>query len=41
VQRRVAILPDDTPDTLAARVLEQEHTAYPEALDIVLAKLQA
>jgi len=41
VQRRVAILPDDTPDTLAARVLEQEHTAYPEALDIVLAKLRA
>ncbi|MDD9797913.1 MAG: phosphoribosylglycinamide formyltransferase [Alphaproteobacteria bacterium] len=41
VQRRVPILPDDRPDTLAARVVEQEHTAYPEALDIVLAKLRA
>lgn len=36
VQKRVPILKGDTPDTLAARVLEQEHIAYPEALDIVL-----
>ena len=39
VQRRVPILPDDTPDTLAARVLQEEHTAYPEALDVVLKKM--
>ena len=31
-QRSVRIVPDDTPDTLAARVLEQEHILYPEAL---------
>ncbi len=37
VQRHVAVLPTDTPDTLAARVLAQEHLAYPEALDIYLA----
>jgi phosphoribosylglycinamide formyltransferase-1 len=35
VQKRVSILPGDTPDTLAARVLEQEHTAYPEAVRIM------
>ncbi|MCK4577752.1 MAG: phosphoribosylglycinamide formyltransferase [Candidatus Marinimicrobia bacterium] len=28
-QSRVAVLPDDTPETLAARVLEQEHRLYP------------
>ena len=32
VQKQVAILENDTPDTLAARVLEQEHLAYPEAI---------
>jgi phosphoribosylglycinamide formyltransferase 1 len=32
VQRAVAVLDDDTPATLAARILEQEHQAYPEAL---------
>ena len=32
VQARVPVLPGDTPDTLAARVLEQEHRIYPEAL---------
>lgn len=31
-QARVAILPDDTPDTLAARVLVQEHRLYPAVL---------
>lgn len=39
VQRDVAVYPDDTPDTLAARVLEQEHVAYPEALKIVADKI--
>jgi phosphoribosylglycinamide formyltransferase 1 len=32
LQRRVPRLPDDTPESLAHRVLEQEHTAYSEAL---------
>lgn len=32
VQARVPVLPGDTPDTLAARVLEQEHRIYPLAL---------
>ena len=31
-QARVPILPDDTPDTLAARVLDQEHRLYPAVL---------
>jgi phosphoribosylglycinamide formyltransferase-1 len=31
-QAAVAIHPDDTPDTLAARVLRQEHILYPLAL---------
>ena len=39
MQETVPVLPDDTPDTLAARVLEQEHIAYPEALDTVLIKM--
>jgi len=37
VQRAVPVLPDDTPETLAARILEQEHLAYPEALRVLLA----
>ena len=32
VQRAVPVLDNDTPRTLAARILEQEHLAYPEAL---------
>lgn len=39
VQKHVPILPADTPDTLRTRVLEQEHIAYPEALDVVLKKM--
>jgi phosphoribosylglycinamide formyltransferase-1 len=39
VQRRVPILEGDTPETLAARVLVEEHIAYPEALDVVLKAL--
>ena len=31
-QARVPILSGDTPDTLADRVLVQEHTLYPEVL---------
>ena len=32
VQAAVPVLPDDTADTLAARVLEQEHEIYPMAV---------
>jgi len=32
VQRCVPVLEDDTPETLHARIQEQEHIAYPEAL---------
>ncbi len=35
VQRAVEVLESDTPETLAHRILEQEHRAYPEALRIV------
>lgn len=39
VQKRVPVFPDDTEDNIAARVLEQEHIAYPEAVRIVAEKL--
>ena len=32
VQKAVPVLEDDTPETLHARIQEQEHAAYPEAL---------
>ncbi|MBR2779141.1 MAG: phosphoribosylglycinamide formyltransferase, partial [Firmicutes bacterium] len=32
IQRSVPVLEGDTPDTLAARVLEVEHTILPEAV---------
>jgi phosphoribosylglycinamide formyltransferase-1 len=32
IQAAVPVLPDDRPDTLAARVLEQEHRIYPQAI---------
>jgi phosphoribosylglycinamide formyltransferase-1 len=35
LQRRVPILSGDTADTLAARILVEEHIAYPEALAMV------
>ncbi|MBC7905214.1 MAG: phosphoribosylglycinamide formyltransferase [Rhodospirillaceae bacterium] len=35
VQAAVPVLATDTPDTLAARVLEQEHKAYPLALKLL------
>ena len=40
VQRQIDVLPDDTENTLAARVMEQELIAYPEALDMMLARLR-
>ena len=36
LQRAVPVVDDDTRETLAARILEQEHLAYPEAVEIVL-----
>ncbi len=36
VQKTVAVLDDDTERTLAARILEQEHIAYTEAINVVL-----
>jgi len=41
LQRRVPILPGDTEETLSARILEQEHQAYPEAVNLALAGLIA
>lgn len=35
IQRTVPVLDTDTPDTLAARILVEEHKAYPEALALV------
>ncbi len=32
LQRVVPVLPDDTPETLSARILEQEHGTYVEAV---------
>ncbi|HUT75167.1 MAG TPA: phosphoribosylglycinamide formyltransferase [Armatimonadota bacterium] len=34
IQRCVPVLDDDTPETLSARVLEQEHAAYSEAIQL-------
>jgi len=36
LQRAVAVLEDDTRETLSARILKEEHLAYPEAVAVVL-----
>lgn len=36
LQREVEVRPNDTPDTLAARVFEQEKIAYPEAIKMLI-----
>ena len=36
LQKKVKILKKDTPQTLASKVLKQEHTLYPKALNKVL-----
>ncbi|OFW39705.1 MAG: phosphoribosylglycinamide formyltransferase [Acidobacteria bacterium RIFCSPLOWO2_12_FULL_67_14b] len=36
LQREVPVLPGDTADTLAARILQVEHTLYPEAIAAVI-----
>ncbi len=40
LQRRVPVLPGDTVETLSARILAEEHRAYPEAIATVLATLE-
>ncbi len=37
LQKSVPVMPDDTPDTLAARVLTVEHTILPEAVRMLCA----
>jgi phosphoribosylglycinamide formyltransferase-1 len=39
LQRRVPILPGDTEEALSARILREEHQAYPEAIAKVLESL--
>lgn len=39
LQKSVAIEKDDTPDILAARILEQEHIAFPEAVRIMAKRI--
>jgi formyltetrahydrofolate-dependent phosphoribosylglycinamide formyltransferase len=41
VQKEVPVYPEDTEETLSARVLEQEHIAYPEALKIVASQVSS
>jgi phosphoribosylglycinamide formyltransferase-1 len=36
MQSAVPVLADDTPDTLAARILIEEHRMYPQAIQLVL-----
>lgn len=40
-QAVVPVLPDDTPERLAARVLTQEHQIYPRAIERLLGQRQA
>jgi phosphoribosylglycinamide formyltransferase 1 len=35
IQRAVEVMDDDTEETLAARILNEEHKAYPEAVDLL------
>ena len=35
IQAIVPVLPDDTEDTLSARILEQEHQIYPRAIQLI------
>jgi phosphoribosylglycinamide formyltransferase-1 len=39
LQRAVPVLPTDTEETLSARILKEEHAAYPEAVGLVAAGL--
>ena len=35
LQKKVPVLPDDTPDSLAERVLAVEHKIFPEAIELI------
>ena len=37
LQRKVPVLPGDTPESLHARIQAQEHLAYPEAIALLAA----
>lgn len=39
-QRTVPVMPGDTVESLSARILEQEHILYPEAVASILARLE-
>ena len=39
MQEEVAVEPDDTPETLAARIHEVEYTLYPRAIVAALSKI--
>jgi phosphoribosylglycinamide formyltransferase-1 len=39
LQAEVPVLADDTPETLSARVLEQEHRIYPQALSLLATRI--
>lgn len=41
IQLRCPVEPDDTPETLAARVLELEHRAFPKGLAIVIDRMRS
>jgi phosphoribosylglycinamide formyltransferase-1 len=41
LQTEVPVLPNDTPEILAERVLKEEHRIYPKALAMVARQLQA
>jgi phosphoribosylglycinamide formyltransferase-1 len=41
LQKRVPVLPDDTPETLASRVFAAECEAYPEAIELLAAQAVA
>ena len=41
LQAEVPVLTSDTPDTLSARVLKEEHRIYPQALALIARQLQA
>jgi phosphoribosylglycinamide formyltransferase-1 len=36
VQRAVPVIAGDTAETLASRILEEEHRAYPDAVQMIL-----
>ncbi len=40
LQHRVPIINGDTPDTLAKRVLKQEHKLYPKAIEIIASSIR-